>query len=559
MTPDVRLPTAEHRESGEIMTTADAAIATLVANGIDKVYALPGLHNDHLFDAMYKVRTRLQVIHPRHEQTAGYMAVGAALSTGKPQVCAVVPGPGLLNCASALLTAEGVCAPVLALVGQIPQRDIDRNYGHLHEVRDQLGMARHFTKYAERINAPFKACAVVNAAFEEMLSDRPGPAVIECAMDVWPRAGVVPPIAGPASRRSHPIDSDAIRQAATILAAARNPMIVVGAGALDASREVEAVADLLEAPVLSYRRGRGVISTDHRLAINLPIGHRLWSKTDVVLAIGTRLFIQEQQWGVDRDLKVVRIDADPEAGERFAKPAVNLVGDAAIYLRGVISALPDRRARYRDEVNDELQRQRRWFAEQWQRLEPQASFVRALRRALPENGIFVDEVTQVGFASRLAFPVYRPRTFLSPGYQDSLGWGYGTALGAKAANPDTPVLSIAGDGGFLYQLGELATAVHHKLAVVVVVFDNDMYGNVKLIQEQRFGQRIIGAELSNPDFVTLAEAFGIAAFRAETAAELERAVQDALALNAPALVHVPCGPMPSPWPMLLMPRVRGLH
>lgn len=336
-------------------------------------------------------------------------------------------------------------------------------------------------------------------------------------------------------------------------------MIVVGAGALDASREVEAVADLLEAPVLSYRRGRGVISTDHRLAINLPIGHRLWSKTDVVLAIGTRLFIQEQQWGVDRDLKVVRIDADPEAGERFAKPAVNLVGDAAIYLRGVISALPDRRARYRDEVNDELQRQRRWFAEQWQRLEPQASFVRALRRALPENGIFVDEVTQVGFASRLAFPVYRPRTFLSPGYQDSLGWGYGTALGAKAANPDTPVLSIAGDGGFLYQLGELATAVHHKLAVVVVVFDNDMYGNVKLIQEQRFGQRIIGAELSNPDFVTLAEAFGIAAFRAETAAELERAVQDALALNAPALVHVPCGPMPSPWPMLLMPRVRGLH
>jgi acetolactate synthase I/II/III large subunit len=537
------------------MSTADATVASLLANGVEKVYGLPGLHNDHLFDAMYKARDRLRVIHTRHEQTAGYMAMGAALSTGKPQVCAVVPGPGLLNCAGALLTAEGMCAPVLALVGQIPERDIDRNYGHLHEVRDQLGMARHFTKYAERIRAPFKASAVIQAAFEEMLSARPGPALVECAMDVWPRSGLVPRTITPAARRTHPIDREAIGRAAKILGAAKNPMIIVGAGALDAGCEVEAVADRLEAPVLSYRRGRGVISTEHPLAINLPIGHRLWPKTDVVLAIGTRLFIQEQQWGVDPALKVVRIDADPQAGERFVRPAVNLVGDAASYLQALLVDLPGRHP-YRAEVDDELQRQRKWFSAQLERLEPQASFVRALRRALPENGIFVDEVTQVGFVSRLAFAVYRARTFLSPGYQDSLGWGYGTALGAKSANPDTPVLSIAGDGGFLYQLGELATAVLHKLAVVVVVFDNGMYGNVKLIQEQRFQGRIIAADLANPDFVKLAEAFGIAAFRAETASELEQTVKSALALNAPALVHVPCGPMPSPWPMLLMPRVR---
>jgi acetolactate synthase I/II/III large subunit len=548
--------TAELPVADGMMTTAEAAVAALVANGIDKIYGLPGLHNDHLFDAIYKARERLQLVHTRHEQTAGYMAMGAALSTGRPQVCTVVPGPGLLNSAGALLTAEGMCASVLALVGQIPQRDIDRNYGHLHEVRDQLGMARHFTKYAERIKAPFQAPSVINAAFEEMLSDRPGPALVECAMDVWPRPGLVLRIATPATRRTHAVDRDVVRQAAEILAAAKNPMIIVGAGALEAGVEVEAVAELLEAPVLSYRRGRGVISTEHRLAINLPIGHRLWPKIDVVLAIGTRLFIQEQQWGVDADLKVVRIDADPQAGERFVRPAVNLVGDAAVYLQALLRELPGRQ-RHRGEIDDELKRQRMWFADQLERLEPQASFLRAIRRALPENGIFVDEVTQVGFASRLAFPVYKPRTFLSPGYQDSLGWGYGTALGAKAARPDAPVLCIAGDGGFLYQLGELATAVHHQLAVVVVVFDNGMYGNVKLIQEQRFGNRIIAAELSNPDFVKLAEAFGIGAFRAQTAAELEDAVRSALALNAPALVHVPCGPMPSPWPMLLMPRVRG--
>src|SRR6266850_5203287 len=232
MMSGARHSTADLPGAGEIMTTADAAVAALVANGIDKVFALPGLHNDHLFDAMYEVRDRLQVIHTRHEQTAGYMAMGAALSTGRPQVCTVVPGPGLLNCGGALLTAEGMCAPVLALVGQIPQRDIDRNYGHLHEIRDQLGMARHFTKYAERIKAPFKAPAVIQAAFEEMLSDRPGPAVVECAMDVWPRSGPVPRIDTPATRRTHPIDRDAVRQAAGILAAAKNPMIIVGSGAL---------------------------------------------------------------------------------------------------------------------------------------------------------------------------------------------------------------------------------------------------------------------------------------------------------------------------------------
>jgi acetolactate synthase-1/2/3 large subunit len=180
-----------------------------------------------------------------------------------------------------------------------------------------------------------------------------------------------------------------------------------------------------------------------------------------------------------------------------------------------------------------------------------------MRRALPEDGIFVDEVTQLGFAARLAFPVYRPRSFLSPGYQDNLGWGYGTALGAKAALPGRPVLAIAGDGGFMYQASELATAAQHGIAVVVVVFDNGAFGNVRLIQRERFGGRLIASDLRNPDFARLAESYGIAAFRAQNAAELEKAVIEALALGQPALVHVRCGEMPSPWDMIQMPRVRG--
>ena len=197
------------------------------------------------------------------------------------------------------------------------------------------------------------------------------------------------------------------------------------------------------------------------------------------------------------------------------------------------------------------------MVERLKRLEPQLSFLKAIRAALPEDGIFVDEVTQVGFVSRLAFPVLKPRTFLSPGYQDNLGWGFGAALGVKAAKPAQAVLAIAGDGGFLYQAGELATARQHNLAVVVVVFDNGSFGNVRRIQEEQYGNRTIACDLTNPDFLKLAEAFGVAGFRARDGRELERALGEALALGKPALVHVPCGVMPSPWDMILMPRVRG--
>jgi len=220
-------------------------------------------------------------------------------------------------------------------------------------------------------------------------------------------------------------------------------MMVVGGGALDASPEVRAVAELLEAPVVSYRRGRGVLPSSHRLAVNLPIGHRLWAHADAVLAVGTRLYQQQSQWGVDDGLGIVRIDIDPEEPDRFRKPAVALVGDAALCLQALVAKLPAHNRR-RPSRTAELAEHRAWVAPKLAALQPQVSFLEAIRKALPPDGIFVDEVTQVGFASRLAFPVEAPRKFLSPGYQDNLGWGLGTGLGAKAAKPDTPVLANAG-------------------------------------------------------------------------------------------------------------------
>jgi acetolactate synthase I/II/III large subunit len=536
------------------MTTAEAVIETLLAHGIDTLFALPGVHNDPLFDAAHKASDRIRVIHPRHEQTAAYMALGAALVTGKPQAFAVVPGPGVLNASAALLLASAMGAPVIALAGQIPSFAIDQGHGHLHEIHDQIGLLRHIVKRGERIRSPQEASRLVAEAIAVATSGRHGPVALECAIDVWGQAAEVS-LASPVAQAVPCADPGAIAAAADLLAKAERPLIVVGGGALGAGAEVQAVAELLRSPVSSFRRGRGVIPTTHPLAVSFTEGHGLWKTADAVLAIGTRLYWQQSNWGLDAGLPVVRLDIDPEEIGRFRAPACGLLGDAAVTLRALLAALQGRGAAW--SVNPDLPAVRAAFAERLGRQEPPMGFLRAIRAALPADGIYVEEVTQIGFASRLALPVPGPRLFLSPGYQDTLGWGYGTALGAAAAAPGRKVVLATGDGGFMFQAAELATAMHHRLPVVVVVFDDGAFGNVRRIQAQAYGNRLIASDLTNPDFVRFAESFGMAAFRAGSPDALEEALRQAFALNAPALVHVPVGEMPSPWDMILLPRVRG--
>ena len=192
------------------------------------------------------------------------------------------------------------------------------------------------------------------------------------------------------------------------------------------------------------------------------------------------------------------------------------------------------------------------------KLEPQLSYLAAIRAELPEDGIFVDEVTQLGFVSRLAFPFYRPRTYISPGYQDNLGYGFATALGAQDARRDVPVLSITGDGGFLFTANEMATAMRHRIPLVTIVFNDGAFGNVRRIQEERYGNRLIASDLANPDFVAFAESFGAAAMRVKSPPELRPALRRAFARrDGPTLIEVPVDPMPSPWEFILMGRVRG--
>ena len=533
-------------------TTAEAVLDSLLAHGIDTLYALPGVHNDFLFDAIAQSGGRMRALHPRHEQTSAYMALGAALATGRPQVCAMVPGPGVLNASAALLTAYGMGAPVLALAGQIPTDAIDKGWGHLHELPDQLGLLRHFTKYAARIAAVADAPALVAEAIRQSLSGRQRPVALECAIDTWGRPGVATDVA-PLPIVNPPIDAATIEAAAALLAKAERPIIIAGGGALDAAPGLLALAERLQAPVLTYRRGRGAIPTTHPLAVSLPVGHRLWQDADVVLGIGSRMHFAQANWGTDRNLKIIRLDIDAEEHNRFRRLDVAIHAHAADAIAALLAALPTTTRPARADVAAA----QAWFTDRLTRQEPQMGYLRALRAALPRDGIVVEDVTQVGFVGRLAFEVDAPRRYISPGYQDNLGWGYGAALGVQAACPNRAVVSISGDGGFMYQAAELATAMRHNLPVVAVVFDDGAFGNVKRIQAERFGNRLIAHDLANPDFHDFARSFGMNAWRVTDLETFQPALTAALETGAPALIHVKVGEMPSPWDMLALPRVRG--
>jgi acetolactate synthase-1/2/3 large subunit len=536
--------------------TAESLVGTLIAHGVRALYALPGVHNDHLFDALFKASDHISVVHTRHEQGAAYMALGAALATNRPSAYAVVPGPGLLNTGAALLTAYAMNAPVLGLIGQIPDADIGRGIGHLHEIRDQAGVIARLVDFSARVKKPAEAAALTAEALASMYAGRRGPAVLECAIDMWgrPGAGMA---RGPLLSPEPEIDDDAVAAAAKLLGAAKRPLIVCGGGALDASTEVAALSGMLQAPVLAYRRGRGVLDSRDPLSVTLPLGHELWGEVDVVLGVGTRLFYPFQQWGVDDGLAVIRVTSDPEEPARVHRPAVALVGDAAPILRRLLDELPGRNIKRPPRTDEMRERQARWNT-RFEKLQPQLSYIEAIRAELPEDGILVDEVTQMGFVARLAWPVYKPRTFLSPGYQDNLGWGFATALGVQHARPDAPVVAISGDGGFMFTANEIATAVRHRIPLVAVVFNDGAFGNVRRIQEERYGNRLIASDLANPDFLRFAESFGAAAERAKDPTALRAAVRRGFARrDGPTIIDVPVGPMPSPWEFIHMAKVRG--
>ena len=535
------------------MNTGDAIVQSLLLHGVDTVFGLPGVQIYPLFDALQRAGERMRVYTPRHEQTTAYMAFGYAKSTGKVGVYSVVPGPGVLNTAAALCTAYGASTPVVCLTGQVPSGYIGSGKGHVHELPDQLATLRSLTKWAARIDHPAEAPGLVAEAFRQATSGRPRPVALEVPWDTLAASAPVE-VGPPAPKRpAASPDPEQIRKAARLLANAKNPMIMVGGGAVDAGEAVLALAEMLQAPVVAHRSGRGIVSDEHYLGFNLAAGFQRLVEADVLVAIGTRLQLLWTGWGWPQqfpNLQLINIDIDPLQQVRL-KPAVPIVGDAGESAAELVRALETvvgRRPSRRQEF--EAVKQSAW--REVQQIQPQVDYLSAIRRVLPRDGFLVEEVCQAGFASYYGFPVYSPRTYVTCGWQATLGYGFPTSLGVKVGNPRAPVVAIAGDGGFQFGLQELATAAQYGIAVVVIVFNNESYGNVRRDQQQHFQGRIIGSELRNPDFVALSASFGVAGYRADSPAALQRVLEQALSDSAPALIEIPVprGSEASPWKFL---------
>jgi acetolactate synthase-1/2/3 large subunit len=525
------------------LTGGQAIVQSLKQYGVDTIFALPGVQLDNIFDALYDEQDSIRIIHPRHEQTTAYMAFGYAQATGNVGVCLVVPGPGLLNATAALSTAYAVNTPVLAISGQIQSNMIDKGYGQLHEIPDQLTMIRSVTKWAARIDSPGEAPAAVREAFKQLLTGRPRPVELEMAPDIMGAQGDVTLLEPVTSYTTSAGDPDKLEQAAKILGAAKAPVIFIGSGAVEAGPELLELAEMLQAPVVPSNGGKGVISDRHYLAQNQLVGYDLWMEADAALAIGTRFNTPPTRWGIDDELKTIHIDIDPEEIGRTVTPTVGVVGDARPALKELIERVGKHNGK-RPSRQEELEARKAKVADQLWEVQPQASYAEVLRQELPDDGIMVTEMTQMGYYSGTAFPTYAPRTYIHCGYQGTLGFGFATALGVQVAHPDKRVVSINGDGGFMYAAQELATAVHHDIPLVTIVFVDDAFGNVKRIQKNQYGGRTIASDLHNPDFVKFAESFGAQGLKAESPEQLREAINKGYEHDGPTLIEVPIGEVP---------------
>ena len=538
-------------------TFAELTASSLAANGTSAIYCLPGVQNDDFFDALHGVKDEIEVVHTRHEQAAAYMAMGAAQATGRRQVLCVVPGPGFLNASAGLATAGSVNAKVLAIVGDIPSFAQGRGYGMLHEVPDQIGLLRRLTKFAVDVSREDDLFESLTAALSALEQGRPGPVGLNVPTDLWNApvpAGETPVRLPP--KQQLPVDQNALDKAAELLRDSERPLIVVGGGAQSDSGAVRRFAQALQSPTTAFRNGHGVLPFNDPLFAPLPVAHELWGHADVVVGLGTRLQTQQMQWGIDDDLSIVHIDVDDAVIGRISEPAAGIHADLGDVLPPLTAAIEgrcrdrkawlSRAAEIRERVELRIER----------KLAGQLSFLRAIRNELPKDGIFVDEVTQMGYVAKFAFPCLGPRTFLSAGHQGNLGCGFPTALGAAHARRDVPVVSIAGDGGFMYAVGELATAVQHSIPLKIIVFTDNSFGNVKRIQQEAYGGRLLGVDLINPDFAELARNFGVAGARANSPASLRTELRRALETDGPCLIEVLVGAFESPWEFILMPLVR---
>ena len=516
------------------MTGGQALVQSIEREGVRVVFGLPGAGQYEAIDALYET-PGIRYLTTRHEQATSYMADGYNRASGEIAAVLVVPGPGVFNAFAGMATAYAVSSPMLVVTGT-------RHQDNPPADETELAALGQLTKWAARAQSPVEIPHLVREAFRHMRSGRARPVLLEIPAHVFADLAEVQLL--PPTVITQSVPQAQIQRAAQMLVNATRPVIWAGGGVhrADASPVLQALAEHLGAPVVTTAQGKGALSDRHPLALGLaelrysPL--RAWlEERDTILAVGTRTdfttLLQQAQ--------VIKIDIDKtELGQ--ADHVLGIAGDAQVTLQALYESvvnLTGPRPSAAPAVKA-LNAQRFDPASQ---LQPQWALMQAIRAAMPDDGILVQDMNQMGYYSRNYYPVYQPRAYLTGSQLGTLGAAFPLALGAKVAQPDRAVVALCGDGGFLYNAQELATAVQYGIHVVVIVFNDNAYGNVLRAQEEQFAGHVLGTQLHNPDFVALAEAYGARGVRAQGAAQLEKLLRAALLAQAPTLIEVPVGKM----------------
>ncbi len=524
------------------MTGGQAIVQTLKQEGVDVVFGIASVHMLPVYDAL-RAEPSIRLVVPRHEMAGGFMADAYSRVSGRPGVYLTSTGPGAANSAGAVVESWISSTRTLQLTGQVESEYLDRGLGVLHEVPNQLGMFDAMGACTQRIVGPEDAARALHEAFYTLRAERPRPYVLEMPIDQQYAEADIDLGEPYAVHRPTPTDAE-LDRAADVLRAARRPALWVGGGvnAAGAHDELRHLAERLGAPIFYTRGGRGAIPDDHPLVIgnytaDAP-ARAFIEASDGLVAVGTR-FGQSStaRWQLRLPANTIRIDLDAAQAHREAA-AVAMVGDAAAAMAGLVERLGDGApvdGAYAAEFAALRESVRGGARKRWPL---NTALMDTLRAVAPRETIFVADSTLPAYwGAHQYLPVYARRGYVYP-RSVAIGPGYPMALGAQLAAPGQPVVCIAGDGGFMMHMAELATAVENNLPVVLCLFNNGGYGMIRHLQNAQMEGRQIGVDLHTPDFVKLAEAFGVAAERVTETAAFAGALERAFAAGRPVLLDL---------------------
>ncbi|CAN5446912.1 5-guanidino-2-oxopentanoate decarboxylase [soil metagenome] len=523
---------------------AELALDTLIANGVDTVFGIPGVHTLALYDALHE--RPIRHILARHEQGAGFMADGYARASGKPGVALIITGPGITNVATPIGEAYTDGSPVFVVSANVEREYLDAMRGNLHDLKDQRGVMAAVTQWNTRVMDPADSPAAIAEGLTRLSNGRRRPVHVELPLDVMdepvPHSLDLPRIV----IESFPAPASDIALAVDAIAGANRVVIYAGGGAVASANPAAliALAERLSAPVVTSVMGKGSIPEDHPLAVGCTWDpgnaiDQLWTEADLVIVVGSKLGAQAtRMFQLKCPAAMIRIDIDPEEMVRNAQPSIPLLGDCAATLNVLVSVLEQRDIRLESFSRERIASAKQdaldtaWGGDR----DP---YIQAVRRAVPRDGITVWDMTMMSYVAERRFAVYEPRTYMFPAGYGTLGFSLPVALGAKVACPDKAVVAIIGDGGYQFTMAELATAVQFKLAVPIVIFDDSTYSAVKDAQRESRDSRYIAVDLVNPDFIKLADAYGVPSARPETPEALEAEIVAALNRTGPTIINTP--------------------